>query len=59
MPFSHMSCVQSNRKVGFIGMKFSIELTGYLITKFQKVCFAFRKKDQKNTQYLSKENYQN
>ena len=46
MPFSHMSCVQSNRKVGFIGMKFSIiELTGYLITKFQKVCFAFRKKE--------------
>ena len=47
-----MSCVQSNQKVGFIGMKFSIQLTRYLslqsLIKFvQKVCFAFGKKDQK------------
>ena len=44
-----MSCVQSNRKVGFIGMKFSIQLTRYLqsFIKFvSKVCFAFGKKDQ-------------
>ena len=44
-----MSCVQSNWKVGFIGMKFSIQLTRYLqsFIKFvSKVCFAFGKKDQ-------------
>ena len=47
-----MSCVQSNRKSDFICMKFSTQLTRYLqsFIKFaQKVCFAFRKKDQKNT----------
>ena len=56
-PFSHMSCVQSNRKVGFKGMKFSIQLTRYLqsFIKFvQQFCLAFGKKDQKNTQYLPK-----
>lgn len=45
-------------KGGFlIGNKFL--LTRYLqsfIKFLQKVCFAFRKQDQKNTQYLSKEN---
>ena len=47
-----MSCVQSNRKSDFICMKFSTQLTRYLqsFIKFaQNVCFAFGKKDQKNT----------
>ena len=41
-------------------MKVSIQPTKYLqsFIKFvQKVCFAFGKKDQKNIQYLSRENY--
>ena len=52
-----MSCVQSNRKVGFICMKVSIQLTRYLhsFIKFvQKFVLLSEKKDQKNTQYLSK-----
>lgn len=51
-------------KGGFLiepGMKFSLQRTRYLqsfIKFLQKVCFAFRKQDHKNTraQYLSKEN---
>ena len=49
MPFSCKSCVQSNRKVGFIGMKFQFNFQ--VLTKFHNICtkslFCFRKKDQK------------
>ena len=49
---------KSNRMVGFIGMKFqfNFQVLTNSITFVQKVCFAFGKKDQKNTQYLLKEN---
>ena len=50
MPLSYISCVQSNRKVAFIGMKFSIPLKRYLqsFIKFgQKVCFALEKRIRK------------
>ena len=59
-PFSYMNCLKSNRKVGYRHVVFNLTYHWYLqsFTKFvQKVCFALRERDQKNTQYLSKENH--
>ena len=49
MPFSYKSCVQSNQKVGFIGMKFqfNFQVLTNSITFVQKVCFPFGKKIRK------------
>ena len=68
MPFSCMSCVQSNRKVGYIKHEV-LNSTYQVLTKLHKVCtkslFCFRKKGSekhsllvlifnKQTEYMSK-----